>query len=60
LKAALAGYNAGAGDSKALQWRSSDPSVIKVAPASLSGVAVNDEIQITARYLSSASRNKPP
>jgi hypothetical protein len=48
LKAALAGYNAGAGDSKALQWKSSDPSIIKVSPASLSGVAVNDEIQITA------------
>ena len=48
LKAALAGYNAGAGDSKALQWKSSDPSIIRVAPASLSGVAVNDEIQITA------------
>jgi hypothetical protein len=48
LKAALAGGSAAAGDSKALQWQSSDPSVVKVAPASLSGVAVNDEIQITA------------
>jgi hypothetical protein len=48
LKAALAGGSATAGDSKALQWQSSDPSVVKVAPASLSGVAVNDEIQITA------------
>jgi hypothetical protein len=48
LKAVLAGYNVGANDSKALQWKSSDPSVVKVAPASLSGVAVNDEIQITA------------
>jgi hypothetical protein len=48
LKAALAGYQATANDSKALQWKSSDPSVVKVAPASLSGTAVNDEIQITA------------
>jgi hypothetical protein len=48
LKAALAGFNAGAGDSKSLQWKSSDPAIIKVTPASLSGTAVNDEIQITA------------
>jgi hypothetical protein len=48
LKAALVGRNAEANDSKALQWKSSDPSIVKVAPASSSGVAVNDEIQITA------------
>jgi uncharacterized protein YjdB len=48
LRAALTGHNAVAGDSKALQWQSGDPSIVKVAPASLSGVAVNDEIQITA------------
>jgi hypothetical protein len=48
LKATLAGANAAAADSKSLQWKSSDPSVVKVAPASASGVAVNDEVQITA------------
>jgi hypothetical protein len=46
LKATLAGANAAAADSKSLQWKSSDPSVVKVAPASVSGVAVNDEVQI--------------
>jgi hypothetical protein len=48
LKATLAGVNVAAADSKALQWKSSDPAVVKVAPASASGVAVNDEAQITA------------
>jgi hypothetical protein len=48
LKATLAGFNALTNDSKSLQWKSSDPAVLKVAPASLSGVAVNDEVQITA------------
>jgi hypothetical protein len=48
LKAALAGFNATVNDSASLQWKSSDPAVVKVAPASTSGVAVNDEIQITA------------
>ncbi|MDR2019467.1 MAG: hypothetical protein LBQ14_01730 [Treponema sp.] len=48
LKATLAGMNAAAADSKSLQWKSSDPAVVKVAPASASGAAVNDEVQITA------------
>ncbi|MDR2160166.1 MAG: hypothetical protein LBP23_08900, partial [Treponema sp.] len=48
LKATLAGFNALSNDSKSLQWKSSDPAVLKVAPASLSGAAVNDEVQITA------------
>jgi hypothetical protein len=48
LTATLAGLNATAQDAKSLQWKSSDPSVVKVAPASASGVAVNNEIQITA------------
>jgi hypothetical protein len=48
LTATLAGLNATAEDSKSLQWKSSDPSIVKVAPASVSGTAVNDEVQITA------------
>jgi hypothetical protein len=48
LTATLAGLNAAVEDAKSLQWKSSDPSVVKVAPASASGVAVNNEVQITA------------
>ena len=48
LTATLAGLNATTQDAKSLQWKSSDPSVVKVTPASASGVAVNNEIQITA------------
>jgi hypothetical protein len=48
LTATLAGLNATVEDAKSLQWKSSDPSIVKVAPVSASGVAVNNEVQITA------------
>jgi hypothetical protein len=48
FSASLAGTNAAAGDSDSLQWSSSDPSALKIAPVSQSGIAVRKEIQVTA------------
>jgi hypothetical protein len=48
LNATLAGQNAVSQDSKTIQWVSSDQSILKITPSSLSGTAVNDEIQVTA------------
>jgi hypothetical protein len=48
LSATLAGQNAGSQDSKSIHWVSSDPDILKITPSSLSGTAVNDEIQVAA------------
>jgi hypothetical protein len=48
LSAALAGQGATEQDSMTLQWKSSDQSALKITPASSSGVAVNNQIQVTA------------
>jgi hypothetical protein len=48
LSAALAGTGAAADDSNALQWKSSDQSVLRISPVSASNVATRKEIQIAA------------
>jgi hypothetical protein len=48
ISASLMGNGATNQDSMSLQWKSSDPSAIRITPSSASGVAVNKEVQITA------------
>jgi hypothetical protein len=48
FSATLAGQGATDQDSKSIRWVSSDPAVLKLSPSSLSGVAVNNEIQAAA------------
>jgi hypothetical protein len=48
LSAALAGQGTTDQDSLTLQWQSSDQDALKITPASASGVAVNNQIQVTA------------
>jgi hypothetical protein len=48
LSAALAGQGVTEQDSFSLQWKSSDQNALKISPASASGVAVNNQIQVTA------------
>jgi hypothetical protein len=48
ISATLAGQDAAQQDSFSLQWRSSDQTALKITPASDSGTAVNNQIQVTA------------
>jgi hypothetical protein len=48
LSASLSGQGATEADSKAIQWKSSNQNALKITPVSASGVAVNDQIQVTA------------
>ena len=50
LSATLAGTNAATGDEKYLKWKSSDPSIVEIAPApSSSGYTMNNQIKITGK-----------
>ncbi len=50
LSATLAGTQAATGDEKYLKWKSSDTSIVEIAPSpSSSGYTMNDQIKITGK-----------